>query len=865
METRSYTYPLEQRVFHVDDECYIVYLGSSRDDYKPFLRIGNSRRLDEKVIPYIHTIVVTDSLTGDLLLEPQNINRKELNENRYVGSGERVERMLDFLKLYGLRTEKIPHHQEFTSEDQRAFLTMYDNGNMTLTYDAKQLFDLKKREKQDLHFVERSKRLKDQLQKNRCRYPASTFEKPGFFKVGDVVFVYAGGCAVAFGLPGDYFQALASFGIDPDLIRSVVTDELTSDCVKLCKRKQSRNEQLTFLTGKAPAFKSTLALFDVGKASDAGKAAGGEKTGSARAKGRSAVAADLPVEETPALTVEELSGSSLSESSERTACGFTIKRMDRDYLVSHPSLPFAFRISAKSGSCSPKEFVVNPQRGYAFPPTGKKGEPARVADGIPYELDAGPVGSKTLVTRHFSELAGLLSGGLTAVEANTIEFIGKALQGAKGAGKDVSDAVEMVRKVTGDLKTVPSHPLLFLFHNVREISRFLSAQGTASRPMSELAVLMDRIVAHGDRFESHPPLVGGFCVSEKGTYVLYRLVKSSITKEDYALSRELVGETAGSLGSKATFFMSEKERLSIHIGNLLAASLRRKKRGAVTAHAERPGVPGKGTPDAGAAEGAATDASRTAGKTGAAAYQPKTRAGPGAGKEAHLVRTILIVVGAAVVAAAVLLIPPVSLLERSMEKMGLDSSWVPRMSHGPELGLTGGETTVEGITGGPASEGQTSSQGPGGEAVQLPEIDRARIKELVSTSPVEISVLDIYKLVNVIASASGFRQLDGKTGRSGESKNLRDPNWIYPEDVLNLPERTRRTVARGDTIWWVSAGFIKAQLDRDWERYQSLAGGVNKADPNDVSRAVAELESLKNGSFCGKFRRLVDNKVRELR
>jgi hypothetical protein len=181
METRSYTYPLERRVFHVDDECYIVYLGSSRDDYKPFLRIGNSRRLDEKVTPYIYTIVVTDSLTGDLLLEPRNINRKELNENRYVGSGERVERMLDFLKLYGLRTENIPHYKEFTSEDQRAFLTMYDNGNMTLTYDGKQLFDLKKREIQDLHFVERAKRLKDQLRKNRCRYPASTFEKPGFF------------------------------------------------------------------------------------------------------------------------------------------------------------------------------------------------------------------------------------------------------------------------------------------------------------------------------------------------------------------------------------------------------------------------------------------------------------------------------------------------------------------------------------------------------------------------------------------------------------------------------------------------------------------------------------------------------------
>lgn len=179
MKTRSYEYPLDQRVFHVDDECYVVYLGSSREDYKPFLRIGNSRHLNENAVSSIYTIVVTDSLTGDPLLEPKNLNRKELEDNRYVGNEETVDRMFRFLKQLDVKTEKIPYHREFKTEDQRAILLMYDNGNLNLSYDNKQIFDLRKRERNDLHFIERSKWLKDQLLKNHCRYPADLFANPG--------------------------------------------------------------------------------------------------------------------------------------------------------------------------------------------------------------------------------------------------------------------------------------------------------------------------------------------------------------------------------------------------------------------------------------------------------------------------------------------------------------------------------------------------------------------------------------------------------------------------------------------------------------------------------------------------------------
>jgi len=81
---------LEERIFHIDDECYLFYLGSDRDDDRPFARIGNSIKLTGNVISNISSIIITDSITGDPLLEPVNINPDNINALRYVGDKKTV-------------------------------------------------------------------------------------------------------------------------------------------------------------------------------------------------------------------------------------------------------------------------------------------------------------------------------------------------------------------------------------------------------------------------------------------------------------------------------------------------------------------------------------------------------------------------------------------------------------------------------------------------------------------------------------------------------------------------------------------------------------------------------------------------------
>jgi hypothetical protein len=809
METRSYAYPLEERVFHVDDECYVVYLGSSPEDYKPFLRIGNSRQLGDSAISNINTIVVTDSLTGDPLFEPKNINNKELRDNRYVGSEETVDRMLRLLKQLDVKTDKIPFHGEFHTDDERATLYMFDNGNLSLTYDNKSIFDLKKRERNDLHFVERSKWLRDQLLKNHTRYPADVFSKPGFFALGKALFLFSGQAFTAFELPEEYFSALVSVGLDPDLITSAVLEEPTNDFVKLCKRKQFKGEPVALLTGKAAAFQVVLDLFE------------------------------SRTRESLKYTMEDFSGGAGKSLGEWSVAG-----KGGDYVASNPGLPWPIRVARKLTSGAKKEFLINPWRGIAAYPAGGPGGGFRVVDGIPHVFLFTPPDGKTLVSRYFSELSGVFGEGLAASETNAIEFVGKVFDGYR-AGKDVADQVEIARKRLGDVKLGASSPLTFLFHNVGELCRYLSR--APDRSLSSLENAAGKLVEQTGKIELHAPLVADCCFLEEGAFTLYRLSKSSIKKENIALARELVRGTGKRASSAHPFFASERERLAAHMRSLSAPVLRKK-------------------PQEDTAAKAAPQKAKTAGATGTAAAYAETAssaAKPGVRpkKERHTLRTVLIVIGALAVLAAALLVPPVSLLDRSLKMMGLGQGE-------SAAGGTTGAGEAAGIARGAGTTGESAGTGDNTE-MQIPEADRERIQTLISGSPVEISVLDIYNLVNVVAAASGFRKLDEAPD------NRRDPNRIFPGDALSLPEEKGHSVVKGDTIWWVSARFIKAQLNRDWQTYQSITGGLEKAGADvktadavpaaAVSAAVEKLTALEKGSYCGKFRKEVDKKIRELR
>ena len=150
------SYPAGKRVFRIDDECYIIYLGTGSDDIKPFLRIGNPKNIEDKITSNIYNIVITESYTGNPAYEPYNLNISDLHSNRYVGENSTVDKLLKYLENYNINTENIPHFHDVKTSGHRAMLYMYDNGNLTLSYDKKMLFNLYNIEKKDQHFIEKT-------------------------------------------------------------------------------------------------------------------------------------------------------------------------------------------------------------------------------------------------------------------------------------------------------------------------------------------------------------------------------------------------------------------------------------------------------------------------------------------------------------------------------------------------------------------------------------------------------------------------------------------------------------------------------------------------------------------------------------
>ncbi|MBN2039971.1 MAG: hypothetical protein JW864_08025 [Spirochaetes bacterium] len=144
----------KDRLFALDNECFIIFTADDLTDEKPFIRIGNWIDLPPESIPLIENIIVTDSITGNPSHEQFNIDPKFLSTNRYIGSRKTVQNYLDFQKNFDLDLNNVSivdvekdlpsFSKEKSISSKDAFLgVFYYNGNFKVEFNDKKLFDLK--------------------------------------------------------------------------------------------------------------------------------------------------------------------------------------------------------------------------------------------------------------------------------------------------------------------------------------------------------------------------------------------------------------------------------------------------------------------------------------------------------------------------------------------------------------------------------------------------------------------------------------------------------------------------------------------------------------------------------------------------
>jgi len=839
----------EERIFHVDKECYLFYLGSDKDDDRPFARIGNSKKLTDVIIKNTSSIIITDSITGDPLLEPMNINPDKMGAVRYVGDKKTVQNYLNFIHNYNIRNGHISSLEDIKQSHDMAEVLFFKDGNIRLLYNQKLLFDLKRAEREDLHFNENANRLKGTLGTNTLRYSPEDFSSPGFVVEGGSFLLFQKQKIAAFGLPERYFETLISRGIDPDWIETVIADSVTDSLIQLLKRKQATGKKIRIITGNTSVMRSAVQLF----------------------RGDQHTPVNAEIEE----FLPDSKKKFLSFGIEKKQTGHRVS----GYRISHPLIPFELFLAREKTRHSGKEITIDPaNRVLVVPIESPLKGTVNLTDGVPYIFSGKlRLADEELVERCFTDLIPLCENvqdsehtgrpGLEPGESTLLTMFSRLFDDITGERFSRTTAYNLYRHFK---KIKPRHgsSLTYLLFNISGITRQLASAETAGHAMKDILIkIADRAFTGSQKGSMHLPLIGELYTADGGLQFYYRASKHPISRDDCIMFQDSITDIQNQWQENQKSYTVEMERLNALLKELESGVSKKVSAGRIpeSGIATAPGVAagktsvsvsGLGIPaglrkkgkrrkaTASVTPSQEAEAKVSVSGLGIPAGRRTDKDETKRGRNLKIFIPAAAVVIAAVIIAALLFIPGT----RFGEKM--------------RGGVAGEKQAAEGVESQTAETSAEISEGK--EAAQNQKEGVFTISVGDESSPyrieVPITILDIYYLTNSIAVKNGYRKLDSPK-RAG-----RDPDWIYPGNPFVLPDETRYTVAKGDTMWDMAHRFIKKTLEADWPTYVRISEEIDAPDTRTHDRETLkrELESLKQRSYSENFSREIDKKITKL-
>jgi len=784
-------FTVKKRVFHIDDECYIIYLGSDPEDYKPFLRIGNSKRLTKEIISNIFNIVITESYTGNPILEPDNLNKDDIHGNRYVGDKVVVDRFLKFLGNYNVEIEKINHFTDIKTDNKRAVVYFYNNGNIELFYNKELLFNLKRREKVDIHFIERTNFIKKNLLDDPFYYSDNTFAKPGFVIVHNNVLLYDLKHIIAINLPEKYFESLSQYGIDPDLISIVATENVSESLIELFKRKRYIKEEIKVLTNRTQHLKNAIDLFRINK--------------------NNSLNGDII---------------NLNKTNAVNISGFSIKKSEEDklsYIISSNKLTYQIKISDSIEKANNNIFI-NPILEIVKIPQMDNEKVLKIANGIPYNFISESISEDKMKKTYFKETIPFFEDFLNVEESALIKHLSKLISDHSNIAQ-LEKSIKIIKKNLKAIKPYHNNKVIFLLINAREIINNLINKDNFNKIIKDdlltLIKNIDKTLKTTGKIENHLSLIGDIYLNDKHPVILYRLSKDTISSEELKLSKDIQNSIA-----KKSFLMNKL--YNEEIKGLLSLIDKLKEYSLIPQEQKEKTLKDyKGESKEGIEEIAKK-------KTADVTKVKKIK------KERHISKKPLIFTSLAIIIIAIIFtflaifIPKKSpFTSRQAKKISIQKEGLKTENETKE------ESSVE----------------------QIPEVQKKRLESYLSLGYIKITILDVYKLTNKIAVTNGYNKLDS-VNQLGK-----DPNWIYPGNVITLPDQVKYTVIKGDTIWYIAKIFINKNLEKDWEIYLNILKEIdkNKNLINDrKEEIISRLESLKKNPYSENFIKEINKTIDRL-
>lgn len=879
------------RVFHLDHECYVVYVGSHWDDYKPFVRVGTSTDLPDALKPIVSTIVVPDALTGNPLDEPSSLNGRTTKDTRYLGDAATVERLKAFLNAEDVPSESFQAADHEEEDSRHVFVYFYSDGNIKVKFKKHDVFDLKRREQLDHHFSAHAQEVKNRFARHPFRLPGDVYQTPAFMTVSGRPYLIARGEIAALDLSDSYFFDLAGVGVDPDRIASVRASSADSALIRLFKRSRSRSRQLHVATADAERVNNAIALFG---------------------------ASSLP----------ELKATVLDSGADHYEFHrFAVEHRSSGAVVSLQDLPgpivFETAGGKRSGKSRADESVLADLAAGTLTLRASGGsQTLKLMEGVPYVISSTPLTRSGLAAAYLPEKSipyrDLLSQTDNSAIAQLVYFFTELW-----AGRDTAKVVKSLRSLLRNDSEEP-HPLMRLVrHNVRETLRFLvSNEPELAKKADALAAVLGREAEDLGDIPVYLPIVADLHITADDAYCFFRHA-TRITSDRVAHAEQVYATTINQ--PVGTDFVAERGRLEDLISALAnpeemeaARERRRAERDARAAEAaagaakdvaKKP-VSDDRTSDARADARATREATADKGRTKAGPGAATTSRGrardPGSDRGSALrwilpAAIVLIVLGALGALFATSVIP--SPFGRQDTDSVAGNGRIPG-NGGDQPGATPGAespgATPGGSNGEPGGSGQPGGEGPGpvdtggtspgtdgrGQTGQpdggdgetpvvpdnwpeeaLPALEVLRqtpgititAERVVGPGGIEITVRDIITLVNRIATDNGYARMHADVPRS------EDPDWIYPGNIFVLPDETRYTVVRGDTLWDLTIRYMVARLQEDYTQYTTLVREYESADTSSQRKQeiIQSLNQRADESHTENYVQLVNDKIAE--
>jgi len=817
----------ESRIFHIGRECYVVYLGTQIDDIKPFLRIGNTRDIPDEVLEVLSTTVITDDHVGNPFLE---ILLAPRFHGRYLGDTGIVDTISRFFKSFDLPTDDIIDYREVEDGERRHMVWFYNSGNIHLRYDDRIIFDLHRREKEDRHFVHLYEEAKHDFLKNPLRYVRQDFAGRGIYLADGDCFWYERGDFISFAPHPGAAAKMMSDGIDPDFVTSIAynlkEDGLGSrdaaEFIGLVKRMRKRRRQLKVIT-TYPAVQRRLKLLFP------------ERRG---------ISSTLEIADVSGKRRTTFHDSIISSSGEQLC----IRRSDLPDIAFGWEIEDGLSIDIRQGLV--RYSSENLSRSLSIPrgfPIEFKGRGA-----IPSQI------SNRYLTLMLSSIKGNLSDeqyqALSALESYLKTLIKDAAMGdaqESAPKRDLSELRNKLRRFPGKNEG----PAWFFLSNCLSILNLITAQLEEEHDLSkDIKQVVNAIRRLTNRFPIPNPLLpfwGYLYLGEEPT-LLWLATKKNFAAADIRAAEDSAKEIVEVITLDESPWHEDLARLLA-----LIRSLGRGGQGALT---EKQLAHLKQTEK----EKTRRTENRELDKTESDSVERRDR--PKAAPVVSLVR------GAAgtrkrsrpkwpwILAACILLLFGGALL---WDYMGA-APW-------------GSILRARGIVDGSAAADLADAQSnlietPGGgleDSVVETAIDinvaPKTAEEIEAYLNVEDRVIiteaDIHLAANEIAVLNGFRDLDYRVFTGA------DPDWILPNNVLNLPDGNVYVVRNGDTIWFLAAREVRSDTEQRMEILDYSVSILEASDANFESRteALLNLRDISENSKAAQVRELAGEVLLSLR